>query len=277
MWKMLHENNAIEAMGVSVRFSEVLNSKLVDRMIREIEKVSSAMGLIDRQPIEGIHVNLAAPNSVSTVRGSGVLLQRNSLLRNPAGQVEQVLTMQVELSANQIVFQTWRYDRWAREREHALRLLSGPLRIAIAAVRMASVRLEYLDRFYFDGDAAGASAASLLKKGSPWISPHAFDADDLWHSHSGKFLDAHPEMRTLAVVNADAQDLTAPQHLAGRRSLVLLSGVERQFANPGWELEEEDVENFLATLMDDLHDSAINLFRDVIDPAFADKNGLPHD
>jgi hypothetical protein len=60
-------------------------------------------------------------------------------------------------------------------------LMSPALNEAAAVVTFANIRLEYLDRFRFEGDASVADPKLVLRLGSPLIAPHIFDRTDFWH------------------------------------------------------------------------------------------------
>lgn len=275
MWKMFHDNNAIEAMAIRVGFAEPVSSLVVNRMIREVEKESSKYGLIDRQPVQAVRLELSPTATVTTGPASGVILKRHSLIKNSEGAVEQLLTLQVEVTNTHVTYHTWRYDRWKSEKQQALALLLGALRAATQAVTLAQVRVEYLDRFIFFGEHGDSNPSLLLNPATRWLAPHIFEAGNLWHSHTGQFVNVTAGDRILEMLNADALDLTGPPQFAGKRSISLMSAIEKQYVAAG-DVDHSNVEDFLPALLDDLHDSAIRLFRDVIVPDFAKDNGLPH-
>lgn len=275
MWRMIHEANAIEAMAVNIRFSEPAGSLLTKRIISGLTSATNAEGLIDRRPLQGFQVNIANPSEVRPMTGGAMVFQRTSLEKDAEGDVQSILTNQLEVHATHLTYQTWRYANWTSEAKTVRNLLVPALALASQGVAIAAVRLEYLDRFYFDGEASAASAGDLLKSDSGLLAPHIFEAPNLWHSHTGKFEDENDVGRRLLLVNADYQDLTGPA-LVGKRSLQLMTAVEEQYAHQGKEVSSEEVESFLSSTLDDLHDKLIALFKEVVNAGFAKENGLPH-
>jgi hypothetical protein len=276
MWKMLHEANAIEAMAISVRFSEPVGAVLAKRMLRDFEDTTVVEGLSDRTPLQGFQVNVANPTDVKPIVGTAMLFRKFSLERNHEGTVEKQLTNQVEMQPTHVNYQTWRYGRWSDELGIALRLLVAPLSRATQGSAIGSVRVEYLDRFYFDGEASAASVDGVLKSQSGWLAPHVFQAPDLWHSHTGKFESVSDDSRRLKLVNVDYQDLSGPvPRLVDKRAIQLMSAVEEQFPDLGREIGGGEMESFLSSLLEELHSSAIDLFKEVVNEKFARENGLP--
>lgn len=275
MWKMLHEANAIEAMAVNIRFLEPVSNMIVKRMIREVERHASKLGLIDRQPIQGFQIDVMNPGQVKPLQSSGLLLQRKSLTKIPSGAVENQLAQQVDVQATHITYQTWRYSRWANELDMISQLIFGAIETASQAVTISAIRVEYIDRFIFEGDPKALSFSSLLRNDSGWIAPQVLKSNSLWHSHAGEFLSEGDDMKRLGVVHIDSQELSGPPHLAGRRSLMMITGVEDQFLQSGLEIDSDKLRQFLPDTLNDLHSNALDLFRNVIDQEFAAKNGLP--
>ncbi|MFT4181786.1 MAG: hypothetical protein QM636_07685, partial [Rhizobium sp.] len=118
MWKMINADNAIEAMAVTVRFSEPLSSIVLKRAIRELERTTTAAGLINRQAVQGFQVDFQSPagNSVRQIPMQGMIFQRTSLTRVESGVVQQ-LAQQVEFQPTHVTITTWRYRKWGVELE----------------------------------------------------------------------------------------------------------------------------------------------------------------
>jgi hypothetical protein len=276
MWKMINEQDAIEAMAISFRFAESASILLSKRILQKVDRPAFELGLTDKQPIQGFQVNMANPGEVKPITGGAMLYQKTSLVRMADGSVEKRVTAQVECQPAHLTYQTWKYDDWKIQLETVKTLLLEALKTASQGVALGAVRTEYLDRFYFDGDPAEANVRGILREPSTWIAPHVFGAEDLWHSHAGKFEEKSEAGRRLLMVHADYQDLTAPvPTLLGKRSLQLMTAVEQQYVDFGMEISSDELENFLSSTLDDLHSRAINLFRQVVNSDFASENGLP--
>ncbi|NSZ75652.1 TIGR04255 family protein [Agrobacterium tumefaciens] len=273
MWKIFNETNAVEGMALTIRFNESVNSRISRRVINELELAARQEGFIDKQPLQQFQIDVNT-QLVRQTTSNGIALQHTSVKRNHFGVVEPTLIRQVVFQPEQLILQVHHYRSWEKERESALKIFGPVLGLISSAVQIHSLRLEYLNRFVFDGDDNNALATDILKS-SELVAGLSLTSSDLWHSHSGRFDDHDGISRRLTQVNADMQALSANHPLQGRRTLALMLAVERQFSGSGMEAEEEDIlpkvdEHFIS-----LHDSIHILFKQIIDSDFASANGLP--
>lgn len=275
MWKMFNEKNAIDVMALQFRFSEPLNTVLARRTQNELDSSASKKGLVDRIPMQGFKVNMANPAQVQNVSGTGMIYQKTSLDRNAAGIVQKILTAQVEYQPSHLTYQTWRYTDWEHECQEALDIVSPALARAMQGASLSAIRVEYLDRLYYDADNPAPPIGELLNAESDMLARHIFWTDKMWHSHTGRFDTQTDHERKLLLVNADLQVITAPAHLSGRTCIQLVTAAEIQYADPGFEFTGGDEREFLAATLDELHDDTLRIFADVLNPQFAETNGLP--
>ncbi|MGO7331753.1 hypothetical protein [Rhizobium leguminosarum] len=277
MWKMLHNSNAIEGAAITVRFLEPLSSMIAKKAVREVEGLASSEGFMDKQPLQQIQVQLNPRNSdILQTAMSGMLFQHNSLVRDATGNVGPQLMRQFVVQPEQAVMQISQYRGWEKEWPAANKMLAAALKIASAAVPIAAFRLEYLNRFLFEGAAEEGDVNELLQK-SDFIAPHVFEAPDLFHSHTGRFdqVSLSPPKRRLSQVNADLQILGPPHPTAGNRTLALMLAVEWQFADPGLEIDPPKVGEVTTEYFSCLHDDIHALLKKLIDSKFASENNLP--
>ncbi|MGO8093252.1 TIGR04255 family protein [Rhizobium leguminosarum] len=273
MWKMLHNENAIEGAAMTVRFAEPLSSMVAKKVVREIEGRASDAGFFDRQPLQQFQFQLDGKD----VRQSsvvGMVFQHNKLIRDAAGNVAPQPARHFVVQPEQTVMQIQRYRGWEIEWPDAVKLLGPTLSIAAGVVPIAAFRLEYLNRFIFDGPEEEGSVTDLLQK-SDFVAPHVFEASDLFHSHTGRFDDVSSSSRRLTQVNADLQILNVPHPTAGNRTLALMLAVERQFSGPGLEMDPGEVEEVATKYFSCLHDDIHALFKKLVDSEFASENNLP--
>lgn len=275
MWKMINETNAIDVMAIQFRFSEPLNTVLARRVQTELDTSTSKSGLIDRIPMQGFRVNMANPSQVENVTGTGMVYQRTSVVRNNDGAVEKALTAQVEFQPSHITYQTWTYSNWAKEKNNALEILVPSLTRALQAVPISAIRVEYMDRMYFDGNQTELRVNDVLNENSDLLARHVFMTPFLWHSHTGRFASQGQTERKLLIVNADLQVASAPHIHAGKTCVQLVTAAEKQYADPGYEFTGNDTGEFLSTVVDELHSDALKIFADVLNEQFAKQNGLP--
>ncbi len=277
MWKMINETNAIQAMGISFRFTEPLSAMVAKRILKELDTPTNRAGLLIKQPLQGLQVNIANPAEIKPISGLAMLFQKSSIVRAGDNNVENQITSQLEFQPTHINYQLHRYSRWQSELATLKDLIGATLASVGQATGLAAIRLEYLDRFYFSGEPTEARVGDILRADSGWLAPHVFSANDLWHSHTGRFEDITPKSRTLLGANADFQDLTGPSDFAGKRSVQLMTFVEYQYFEDGLEMYGEILENLLDSTLGELHTRCVHLFKAIVTEDFRKEHGLPHD
>ncbi|MUZ65353.1 hypothetical protein [Agrobacterium vitis] len=275
MWTTVNKGNAIEGAAITVRFGEPLNTMVVKRAIRALEDVRGVQGFTETQPLQTFNLDISPSSSgIREKLFGGVLMTHTSLERDSFNQVVKVPQRQLIVQPEQIVLQISRYREWPIEMEGAIAVLTPLLKIVSSVVTIKAVRLEYLNRFIFDGGYNEADITRILKP-SPIVAAQAFKAQDLWHSHFGQFDEIKEGTRRLTQVNADVQRIDPPHPSAGYRSLALMLAVEKQYDFPGTEVDAEAPEAFLSECFSGLHDGIHGLFKEVVDSNFAHTNGLP--
>jgi uncharacterized protein (TIGR04255 family) len=104
---------------------------------------------------------------------------------------------------------TTKYDRWAPVRDRFWQLMRQPLQQALIAGEVDNIRLEYWDRFNFDGEPTEARIDTLLENAALLFPPETINGLSLWHYNRGWFSDA-PENKFLVNLNIDANDIALP-------------------------------------------------------------------
>lgn len=179
----------------------------------------------------------------------------------PNGVVESEL----RLEAASITFRTTIYTRWQSIWDQANRYFAAVTEIYADKNQISSVSLNYIDKFVWSGDPAKCSPNQLLKRQSPYICPHVYSLEDLWHSHTGAFLRFDGKTKRLLNVNVD---YLHDEPINGPRRLIRISTVlTDMFNQPGYDsfdLSPDDVSGFLTDRMRNLHDFSKSVFADVI-------------
>lgn len=269
MWKMINETNAVEGVALTVRFREPVNSLIGRRVIAALETVSSAEGFIDKHPIQQIQIDMAS-QAVRQTSATGFAFQHMTIERNQFNEVGPFLSRQLVFQPEQLILQINKYRTWEKEWAGAQRVFKPALEILAPIVPIQALRLEYLNRFVFDGPPAATKLSGLLNQ-SEFIASLGSSTDNLWHSHSGRFEEQSQLTRRLVQINADMQDLTSNHPLNGNRTLALMLAVEQQFLNDDRELTVAMIDDYFVSLHDGIH----TLFKKVVDSTFASSNGLP--
>ncbi|MBX4884102.1 TIGR04255 family protein [Rhizobium bangladeshense] len=277
MWKTLNKDNAIEGAAMTVRFAEPLSSMVAKRVVRDAESRASGEGFSNKEPLQQIQFQLEPLNAdIRQASIVGMAFQHNSLMRDADGNVAPRLARQFVVQPEQIAMQLRRYRGWEEEWPASKKMIDPAITIAASIVPIAAFRLEYLNRFIYDGDAGDGTVNGLLRR-SDFIAPHVFEAPDLFHSHTGRFdeISDSPVKRRLTQVNADLQNLAPPHPMAGNRTLALMIAVEWQFDPQGMELTSSEVDVVTSKYFSCLHDDIHALFKNLIESNFASENSLP--
>jgi hypothetical protein len=187
-WRPIHDNHAIDVMAVAVVFAEVIPTILFKRIIRLAEEAAVRAGLRGRQNVTSLQFTLGGPSSTSMAPTLGQVF--NSFVEAGEGPVvTNQIAEQLSVEQSQIVYLTWRYVSWEWQAERIRVLVLPLLAAAIESVPLASIKMEYLDRFRFDAeDVSAARYSAVLREGSALIPPHVFLRNDLWHSNTGAFV-----------------------------------------------------------------------------------------
>jgi uncharacterized protein (TIGR04255 family) len=94
-----------------------------------------------------------------------------------------------------------KYERWEGTWKKAQYYFDEALPIVLEDNSIKAITLQYVDEFKIEGNVAEFRAEELFRTGSPYLTPVVFDAESLWHSHSGRFCTTEDGHRLLNVVN----------------------------------------------------------------------------
>lgn len=217
-WLPAHEDHAIERVSLTFEFAEPLPAKpfqtLMNRASLDFPK-QGFNAVIDEHEIT------AAPQMIQGAGGPnfGLRIQLGGqgpgqVAQSPqaavAGRNFQILDEnqareEIQIHRARFVYSSLIYSGWDAHRARALALLEQYLSLALPLTNVRIVKLEYWDRFVFDGLPAEATYEELLRPNSPYLPGFPANTRELWHSHVGFFL---PEpSRRLINVNVDVIDL----------------------------------------------------------------------
>ncbi|MEP7452814.1 hypothetical protein [Phyllobacterium sp. SB3] len=273
MWKPVSDDHSIESMSAVISFVEPVSSLVYRKMIREFERTTFDQGLNNRQPMQAFEFKMdgGVPSPVQQVLVNGMIFQKHSLVRDVTGAVVNRLVEQLQFQPQVIHYTAWKYVSWTQALATINKIILPALKIALDSVALGVVRLEYIDRFIYEGASGDITAKGVIREDSDLISAHIFKASDLWHSHTGKFETLEPSIKRLFQVNVDAQELLGPAET--KRSISVMTAVEDRFEQTGL-VVEDDVEEVLSSRLSSLHESVIDLFKGVVDSTMTKKVGM---
>lgn len=138
---------------------------------------------------------------------------------------------ELRLDRAAITFRTTNYTRWPEVWKQARRYFETLLPIYAPTGEIGAIVLNYVDKFYWNGEVAEMRPTELLRPGSPYVCPHVFGATDLWHSHLGAFHRADDTVKRLLNINLDCVDESQP---ATRRVVSITTVLTDMLGQPGY-------------------------------------------
>ncbi|WP_155982328.1 hypothetical protein [Xanthobacter sp. 126] len=277
-WVPWHEAHSIEAVGVSVAFSESVNETLWRRMLRTAEEVAPAAGLTNVVSPSALHISFGGPNPVARNEEHRNLVhfQRIAVDIDGGNQALGNIAEELIVGRDSIQYISYQYSRWVPFLQQMTLFFGELLGKALVGVRPQNVRIEYRDRFVFDGEKSEALPSDLLRESSAYIASHAFSRKDLWHSHTGFFCDASGADRRLIQIMIDVADLLIADE--AKRSIGILTVVQDNLG-VGF-LSEEVVDDpsaasqLVVSRFQELHDAAHSLFAQIVNDQTASRVGM---
>jgi hypothetical protein len=271
-WQPIHENHAIDVMAAVVTFAHEVPDLALRRMLRAAEDAAFQAGLRSRHSTQAMQL-IVGPQGISTTSPAGGL---GGLLFNApfegddgvpiAGRVAE----QLQVDAASIVYRTWRYVSWSWQLERMRSMMTPALALARDVASIGTVRVEYLDRFWFDGEPQEAITSELLRVDCPQLAPHIFDRSDLWHVHTGAFLTPEP-LKRLQQVLVDALNAPEPGQAAAaplKRWIHITTALEDRFPPEVLDDPRENAD-FPFDVFDAMHSDLKDLLASIITDTFA--------
>lgn len=262
-WRPIHDNHAIEVMAVVVTFSQPIPDMLLKRILRASEDIAVNMGLKSRHAVSALQFAFEAGGISQSPASLNQGRIFSAHFEPPEGPLmPSRLAEQLQIQHNAIIYRTWRYVSWTWQVERIRKLMSPAIEGVSSTVGQASIRLEYLDRFRYDGGNIESAISGLLRTDSPFIAPHVFSAVDLWHSHTGAFVTSGKQSKRLQQVMADAIDEPPPPQsgAAPVRWVNITTAIEDRFNQSGENDEEINLDAIFRNL-----DSMHILLKDVLE------------
>lgn len=213
-WKPAHETHAIERVSVTVSFNEAIPSKIWQPLLDAATASLLALGFDSRSDIGLPPAAARGVMSAHIVFGPGGQvtpgLGENSgrVFRTSQGNDGEEIYFQRHL----LTYATRGYERWKAFYSRFSDALGESIKDILKYVDISVIKLEYWDRFTFDGPIADASYAELLNADAELLPTFPLTTESLWHSHVGYYA-APPFVgaRRLINLNLDAVDLPRRQ------------------------------------------------------------------
>src|SRR5262249_33982930 len=155
-------------MAAVVNFGQTIPDVALKRGLRVAEDAAFAAGLRSRHSTQAMQW-VVAPQGMSaagTASGGQGLVFNAVFVSEGGTPIPGRLAEQLQVDATSIIYRTWRYVSWSWQVERMRSLMLPALNLVRDVASFGRVRLEYLDRFWFDGELQEANTAELLRKDS---------------------------------------------------------------------------------------------------------------
>ena len=240
-WRLAHENHAIERVAVVFQFAEAIPSKAWSALISAADAEMLKSGFLV-SPIHANHIQFTIPPLAQQGGNVGLMVmgqehageafpQNRHFQMARGGEIQEDVT----LNRTHFVYQIPVYSRWNPFRDRLMGLLSAHLEAVLPLIALQAIKLEYWDRFVFDGPREQADYSELLRAGSRLVPGLPTDMTELWHSHVGFFAPKGDYVKRLMHLNIDVMDVpdmnqqTSGQAPEMKRSVGIYSMAQDQF------------------------------------------------
>jgi len=272
-WRPVHDRNSIAMLAVVVRFTGELTDIASKKVFESAENAARQFGLNREEEIHSVGFDANAGKLIKPNIGGYVFSSEEGIVSIPGLKIDFVNQLQVDKSS--LMFRTTHFESWKTVADCIEPLFSPIIGITSNIINVAQIRLEYLDKFFYNGDENEAKTDELIKRDSHYVSPHIFENRKKWHCHVG-FASAREKYsgESVTQINMDASLLKSrsePQEIL--RSIQIMTAIETR--KPYAEEKEgeysyRDVINHLNNMHDDLND----LLREVVTEDMSRKIGL---
>jgi uncharacterized protein (TIGR04255 family) len=201
-WQPAHEANAIERVSVTFQFPQDMPAKQWQQVLGsqtpKLQEASFGFEDIRRsaQFIIGPAGLSPQPQDISNVPSNRRIFRCESTAE------------ELSLQPSQLMYITPRYISWKFFVERIYLLLQHFIDESLNVLTLNSIKLEYWDRFVFDGEPKDVVYRELFRSNSRYIPAFSFEQSELWHSHIGYFVRFDPTVKRLINFNVDTLDLT---------------------------------------------------------------------
>jgi hypothetical protein len=242
-------------MALALVFREPLPMQLLKRTLAEAELQAFAAGLGSAQPHSTYEFNLNR-NDVTPVAKPGALF---NAYFEPEGDsaIPEAISEQLQIDHQSIVYRTWSYVSWNFHKNRIKALLEPIVPNVFDVVGLAHARLEYRDRFYFNGPIEDVDNSDLFQSDSRYIVPNAFQTKSEWHSYTGNYIETNGVFKKLLQIAINAVDEQEDGN--SKRRVDVLTAIENRY-QPDVEISAEAV----FTEMDRAHDDLIATMSELI-------------
>lgn len=287
-WRPAHETHAIERVSITVQFAEGVPPRLWASIIASTTLEVQALGF----NVTVDEAFVGAPNGSGmipqvffpqmAVNSVGQNVMQTQTLQTPDGRTFQLVengdvVEQVSVRKTQFNYIAFKYVSWIALKQRMESLLSKALTHILETNFLHLLKVEYWDKFVFEGDPSIGLYAELLRDGSRHMPIFPTSVQELWHCHVGYFASSAVAHQRLINANVDMLDLaeppspdaapipSKPQRAAGIYTMVQ-DVFDQTAAFDGW------LPTALA--LDEMHEVTNSVFADIVNDSMTVRVGL---
>lgn len=267
----VHAAHAIEQVVFVVQFDPPLDESQLSEIREAALQFKSEKDLPGQMEIQEIAIAFGSPGAAVAPppprMPPGLVLQSTGR----DGAVESDL--RVERAS--LTFRTTLYTRWDAVWIQARRYFESMLSKYAQYSQIATISLNYVDKFVWAGPLDQCSPNLLLHPQSKYVCPHVYEVTEFWHSHTGKFIRTDAYTKRLLNVNVDY--LEEVSGVDSRRVVAITTVVSDMLNQPGYsstEVAKEDVLEFVDERMQKLHAFGKEILSGIVSPEMSKRIAL---
>lgn len=282
VWVPAHQAHAIERVNVLLQFSEPIPAKQMTAILADGSLKFPAVGFNSQNEESGEFNIQLGPDGPSIAFGqAGLAIGSGQQIQQSMGRVFRRIEgneVREELSINRtrVLYSSTRYESWSAYLARLRRLLDETLAKALVVASIQLLKLEYWDRFTFEGKPEDADFTQLFRQESVHLPKFPFDAGRLWHSHIGYYAPDMPQRKRLINLNVDVLDLVIggpnnmPVNGQTKRSAGIYS-MAQDTRDPTRLIDDSDT---VSQVLTELHSDLISILHDILTPTAKDRISL---
>lgn len=251
-WAPLNDNHAISVMAAYVFLQEDMPDLAMRRIIDGTRQLAEELGLSQTKSSQSVQLHLSAKGLQHNQKSEsvGLTFYKAPTLEDDDPEIFKE-TECIQLEKNAFIYRAWDYVSWDWHYDRLQKLMAPAIEAALQSALFSRVGLEYVDRFSLDGPLQG-NLASLIKSDSRYVCPHIFEDEDLFHVHTGRFIDIaeHEKTRDGVKINASRVEDTNWVEIVTTRDKVFESALnENPDPNPVWEKQHGELKTMLSEII----------------------------
>jgi uncharacterized protein (TIGR04255 family) len=257
----IHAAHAIEQVVFVVQFDPPLDESQLLEIRNAALQFKSEKDLPGQMEVQEFAIAFGSPGAEAPPPPPrlpiGLVLQSTGR----DGSVEN--NLRVERAS--LTFRTTLYTRWDTVWTQASRYFETLLPKYAQYSQLATVSLNYVDKFVWTGPIDQCSPNLLLHPQSKYVCPHVYEVTEFWHSHTGKFIRTDAYTKRLLNVNVDYLEETSGLEL--RRVVAVTTVLTDMLNQSGYSstvIAKEDVLEFVEGRMQKLHTFGKEVLSDII-------------